>query len=87
MLAGCVGIEALAPPVTPMLAARARADSSTLAAGRRIYLTKCASCHAADPVADYADEWPHIIRKMAPKSKLSPAEEHAVLAYVLAASR
>ena len=87
LLVGCANLETLAPPVTPALAARTRADASTLATGRRIYLTQCTSCHAPESVPAHAGEWPRLVREMAPRSKLSPAQEQAVLAYVLAASR
>ena len=85
LLAGCASLETLAPPVTPVLVSRTHADASTLAAGRGIYLTKCASCHAPESVAEHAGKWPRIIREMAPRSKLAPDQERAVLAYVLAA--
>lgn len=87
LLGGCVSLETVAPPVTPVLAARTRGDVSTLATGRSIYLVQCTSCHAPAPVPAHAGKWPGIIRDMAPRSKLSPAQEQAVLAYVLAASR
>ena len=86
-LAGCANLETVAPSVTPGLVSRAHADASTLGAGRRIYLTKCTSCHAPESVAEHAGKWPRIIREMAPRSKLAPDQERAVLAYVLAAER
>ena len=87
LLGGCVSLETVAPPVTPALAARTRGDVSTLATGRSIYLVQCTSCHAPESVSAHAGKWPGIIRDMAQRSKLSPAQEQAVLAYVLAASR
>ena len=85
LLAGCANLDTLAPRVTPALVARAHSDASTLAAGRSIYLTQCASCHAPESVPAHAGKWPQIIGEMAPKSRLTPAQERAVLAYVLAA--
>jgi len=73
--------------VTPVLVSRAHADASTLGAGRTIYLTKCAACHAPESVVAHAGKWPRIVREMAPRSKLAPEQERAVLAYVLAAER
>lgn len=81
--AGCASLETIAPPVATF-ATRGK-DTALLESGRRIYLENCTECHAPDPVSDYADAWPRIIRKMALMSKLTPAQEHAVLAYVLAA--
>ena len=53
----------------------------------RPHQAKCAKCHAFENPADYdADEWAdEIMPKMAKKSKLSFADESAVLAYLLAA--
>ncbi len=87
LLAGCANLETAAPPITPMLVARGHADASTLGAGRSLYLTKCASCHAPVTVLEHAGKWPGIIREMAPRAKLAPEQERAVLAYVLAAER
>lgn len=87
LLGGCVSLEAVAPPVTPALAGRTRGDASTLATGRSIYLMQCTSCHAPESVSAHAGKWPGIIRDMAERAKLSAAQEQAVLAYVLAASR
>lgn len=87
LLGGCANLATLAPPVTPALAVRAHGDGAVLASGRDIYLTQCTSCHAPESVAAHAGKWPGIIREMAPKSRLTPGQEHAVLAYVLAAER
>lgn len=87
LLGGCASLETAAPPVTPVLVSRGHADASTLGTGRAIYVTKCASCHVPATVAAHAGEWPRIIREMAPRTKLTPEQEHAVLAYVLAAER
>jgi mono/diheme cytochrome c family protein len=86
-LAGCASLETLAPPVTPALAARAHTDASFLVTGRGIYTRQCAACHAPESVPAHAGEWPRIIAEMAPKAKLTPEQQRAVLAYVLAAAR
>jgi mono/diheme cytochrome c family protein len=87
-LAGCVTIESVAPTVTPALAAGSRTDATVLAEGRTIYTTRCTDCHNAIPVTRHTKaEWPEIIRRMAPESQLSAAQERAVLAYVLAISK
>ena len=87
LVAGCANLATIAPPVTPSLAARTRTDASVLAGGRTIYLTQCTSCHAPESISEHAGKWPGIIREMAPKSRLTAEQEHAVLAYVLAAER
>ena len=85
-LAGCVSLESAVPPAATLVA-RGR-DAATLEAGRRVYLDACTRCHVAVPVRDYAaPRWPGIIDDMAERSKLSPDQHRAVLAYVLAAAR
>ncbi len=78
---------AIIPPVTPSLAARSKSPASLLEEGRRIYTRQCTACHTAESVPKYAGRWPGIIRDMAPEAKLTPPQEQAVLAYVLAAER
>ena len=85
LLAGCANLATLAPPVTPALVARSHGDASMLASGRGIYLTQCTACHAPESVPAHAGKWPGLIREMAPRSRLTPVQERAVLAYVLAA--
>lgn len=83
---GCVAIESLAPPVTPAMASVARASAVDLENGRRIYVSRCASCHAIDPVSKYtAARWRELIDDMADEAELNSAEKANVLAYILAA--
>ena len=85
-LAACASLETAVPPAATLVAGGR--DAATLESGRRVYLDACTRCHVAEPVRDYpAARWPGIIADMAERSKLTPAQEHAVLAYVLAASR
>jgi mono/diheme cytochrome c family protein len=80
-----VSIEITVPPVAAP-GARSR-DAVSLAEGRQVYLSSCTRCHVAEPVRDYtASRWPGIIADMSERARLSPAQERAVLAYVLAAS-
>ena len=59
---------------------------STLGQGRSLYGGACSACHAPyAPSAYSAPEWRRIVAEMSERSKLSPAERSAVLAYVLAA--
>lgn len=55
-----------------------------LAPGREIYFGKCIKCHLPEPVQNYsAAQWREIVRDMAPEAKLTPAEEAALLHYVV----
>jgi mono/diheme cytochrome c family protein len=83
-LASCASIDTAAPPVAA-LAVHGK-DTATLENGRRIYLGSCTHCHVAQSVRDYAAaRWPGIVTDMGERAHLSPAEQRAVLAYVLAA--
>lgn len=83
---GCVAIETLAPPVTPAMASTARSTAADLENGRRIYVGRCASCHAIDPVAKYtAARWRELIDDMADEAELNAMEKANLLAYLLAA--
>lgn len=85
LLAGCVTLETAVPPVSTLTAHGGNAE--TLEAGRRTYLESCTHCHRAEPVRDFAAaRWPGIIADMGERSKLSAAQQRAVLAYVLAAA-
>jgi hypothetical protein len=85
LFSACVSVEKIAPPVAQLSVG---GSAMVLEHGRHIYLGKCTSCHAAEPVAKYpATRWPGIIREMSADAKLSADDESAVLAYVLAARR
>lgn len=59
--------------------------SSPYALGRKLYFTKCADCHVAEPVRRYTrEEWARIVPDMAEEAHLTAAETAAVRAYVLA---
>jgi mono/diheme cytochrome c family protein len=79
------------PPVSPADAtgATARWPEATpdrLAAGRALFVARCNGCHGYPDVASVPeDRWPGIVKEMAPKAKLSPAEGDDVLHFVLAA--
>lgn len=56
--------------------------------GRRIYRTKCAKCHAPEPVKRYSRaEWNEIMPEMIEETNLNSAEVSAVWTYVLAELR
>ena len=80
VLAACVSLEQSAPPVALLSGG---ADRSTLQAGRDIYITRCAKCHAVEPVSKYSlKEWGEILPEMAEKTHLSAADTQRVTAYV-----
>jgi mono/diheme cytochrome c family protein len=86
IVAGCVSMETTVPPVAT-LSVRGK-DTAMLESGRRIYLDNCTRCHVAEPVGKFSvARWPGIIADMGARSHLSPEQNRAVLAYVLAASR
>lgn len=89
MIAGTAGLfiviachKKTIPVVTgmPVQPAWAAAD---LEAGKVIYETKCARCHAAKPVDDYtAARWEGILRSMVPRTKLDSVQKTQLTAYV-----
>ncbi|MBL9142359.1 MAG: hypothetical protein JNM99_01645 [Verrucomicrobiaceae bacterium] len=77
LLSSCAttDINAIAPPVAD--------GSSQLARGRIIYVTKCAKCHAPEPVHNYTRaEWQQIMPEMVEETHLNPSDAAAVTAYV-----
>jgi mono/diheme cytochrome c family protein len=85
LLQACVSLDTAAPPVATLRPAAAGGGSIQLDHGRTIYITKCAKCHAPEPVRNYsAARWREIIPEMAEETKLSSAETEALRAYVFA---
>ena len=63
-------------------------SQATLAEGRHLYVTKCARCHAPEPVRDYSvAEWEGLLPEMNEESNLDVEEGEAVREYVLAVLR
>lgn len=89
LLAGSCGPGYTAPPVNAQLVKISRTPASMLERGYVIHQAKCAKCHPFENPANYQpDELTHdIMPTMARKSKLAPADEQAVLAYLLAARK
>ena len=76
-LAGCasMNLDLVAPPPT--------VPTPELVRGRQIYVTKCAKCHAPEPVKKYSPaEWQTIMPEMAEETNLSATDAAAVTAYV-----
>ncbi len=76
LFGGCASQDSITPRTT---------GAPKLEEGRVIYTTRCTDCHNAVAVSAHTRaEWPGIIRRMAPESRLTAAQESAVLAYVMA---
>lgn len=88
-LCGCGSIETTAPPVTDALSRGAGGvPAEELKSGRKLLALRCTSCHSLEPIAKYTpDEWRENVRAMAARAGLSPAEERAVTAYLVAARK
>ena len=80
------GQNYVAPPVSALVKAPA-SRTAQLERGYAIHQLKCAKCHAFEDPRNYSGEElrTDIMPVMARKSKLSPGDSEAVLAYVLAA--
>lgn len=79
VLAGCASMDlTLVAPPPP-----AQEGGGELLRGRQIYVTRCAKCHAPEPVKKYSPaEWQTIMPEMAEETNLSSADSAAVMAYV-----
>jgi hypothetical protein len=84
----CISLDELAPPVNEPFIKLSQASSSevpNLKKGRYLYISRCGSCHALDPVNSHSyQEWTKIIKEegMAEKSKLNGSELNQVLLYL-----
>jgi hypothetical protein len=84
LLGGCV--STVAPPITAALQSHSGASPQTLKSGRELFVYRCTSCHTIDPVASHPiSYWRDSVRQMAARSKLTAAEEAAIVAYLGAA--
>ena len=83
VLSGCMTLEQAAPPVGLLGVGQQGSEHGKLALGRDIYITRCAKCHAVEPVTKYPlAHWQEVIDEMAGKTHLNANETQAVLAYV-----
>ena len=91
VIVGCVTTDQLAPPVDRImldLGDDPAIDAQTLERGRRVYLTRCASCHSPEPISGYSlERWPGIIESMKERSGIAQQEVDDLRAYVLTARR
>jgi hypothetical protein len=88
-LVACESIDYAPPPAVTAdwsrAAARQRVDLATLRRGRVIFAYRCIECHTVPVTSNYKDsDWPCIVRDMAARAGLKPAQRDAVLAYILA---
>jgi hypothetical protein len=76
-----------APEAAPHVPGEARpmvADDGTHA----LYVARCGVCHVAyDPRSVSAEEWPGVVRRMAPRAGLFGAERDRLLAWLQANAR
>ena len=86
-LVACESINYV-PPVTAQMAPTTTgrpADVATLRKGRTLLVHRCIECHTLPPLWHYTTEdWPGIVNSMAHRASLKPAEQDAVVAYILA---
>ena len=87
-LGACVNLIDIAPVIDETflnVTGAKEADVQSLKRGRRLYVSRCGSCHSLDSVGAYSYiEWIEILReqKMASKSKLSLEDEKKLLLYL-----
>jgi hypothetical protein len=85
---GCESLNVSPAPMTMgviQAGAAQRVDEPTLREGRRLFVSRCIQCHTLPVVWYYnKSEWPGIVRSMAERSSLKPAEEKALVAYIRA---
>lgn len=80
-LTGCRSLDQIAPPVSVVVTH----PNDKLSLGRELYVTKCAKCHAPEPILEYsASKWEEIVADMAEETKLTDHETSAVHDYVMA---
>lgn len=57
---------------------------SELRDGRQLFVARCGSCHTLPiPTDTSAEQWPEVMRQMAPLSKLTAPEAQAVERYLI----
>jgi mono/diheme cytochrome c family protein len=84
---GCVSLDTAAPQAATLVGVRGAAPE-TLAAGRALYIGRCAKCHAVEPVRNYTPaQWAEIMPDMAERTRLTTAETADLQAYVTAVLR
>jgi cytochrome c553 len=73
-----------APPVTAAFVGRS-GDERSLTDGRKVFVNRCISCHALPDVAQYdSARIPRIVGWMSGRAHLTPAQQDALVKYLLA---
>jgi len=92
VLAGCQSqFNNTAPAITPAVASAKNNSSlnmATLERGRTVFASRCIECHVLPAIPNYpAERWPRIVHWMSDRAALKPADQEAVIAYILAARK
>ncbi len=73
------------PNPTPQMAKMSGKPLAEIQRGHVVYMLKCGECHRYELPEDLdVDEWQDTVPKMIAHAGLEPADEQAVLAYVVA---
>lgn len=82
------GVNEDAPVPDTMMAMRNKTSLDTLEAGHGVYMRKCGECHThLLPDEITSDDWHVIVPGMAWNAGIEPAEEKALLKYLIAAKK
>jgi mono/diheme cytochrome c family protein len=84
-LVSCQSINYLPPVTSEMARARTgrQVNLATLREGRTLFAHRCIECHTLPPLWHYTiEDWPDIVRAMAHRAGLKPAERDAIVAYI-----
>jgi mono/diheme cytochrome c family protein len=92
LVLSCLALAACAPQSAPLpdaaLAARSGTSQATLQRGHAVYLAHCSRCHEAVRPADVSrEDWHVVVPGMSWNAGISEADEQALAAYILAATR
>jgi len=92
ILASCQSeLNNTAPPIAPAALNRktnSGLNMATLERGRNVFASRCIECHVLPAIPNYsADRWPRIVHWMSDRAALKPADQEAVIAYILAARK
>lgn len=88
---GCAGAGSFPAPTAKNVAYAERHGQvttlPTLKVGRKLYLSRCSSCHGLKAPEFLAPEkWPEVVRDMADNAKITPDQERAITQYLVSVS-
>jgi hypothetical protein len=85
---GSRGVNEDAPVPDAMMAIRSKTSLDTLDTGHGVYMRKCGECHThLLPDEITSENWHVIVPGMAWNAGIEPAEEKALLKYLIAAKK